>query len=262
MIGPLQIAAAVASGIGAKKQYDIAKQQLKLQQEEAKDRARTAGLGVHEASQRGNLAGFADAFGQRYDTGRANLGKIGINRQRQIIADANRQRGAAAQARAGAGPAIAQYIADQRSRLGSSMQGPGGAYSQYSAGVDMPSEFMQAAMQRAGTQQADLGQRADLMSQTGGAGTAMDMATKRMSDAFDVTAAGEGAMLGASEDDVSIAGSMLDDQNIAAQGLINRRKNMLDRMYGGIGPAVRQGVNTSNPWKSIGNVLTSLSNIS
>ena len=245
----------ILGGYAAYKSYKIAKKQYELQKKAEEERVLDEARRVHEASQRANLAGFSDAFGQAFDTAESDLSKVALERQRGIEADASRKRGAAVQARGAASPSIAQYIANQRAGLMGASQIPGSAYTQYSAGATsgMPDQFRQAVAQKDLARTADMGQRADLVSALAGT-RAMDAQTQKMGDIIDVATTGEKAMGAAAEGDYGIASGMLGDQRTATQGVIDRQKNVLDRKYGTIGASVRQGVNQANPWKAVSQI--------
>ena len=65
----------------------------------------------------------------------------------------------------------------------------------------------------------------------------------------------------AGKEDLGIAEATLGDEQTRMNALIDRRKNKLDRKYGTTGAAIRQGVNTSNPWKYASQVIGSLGNL-
>ena len=258
----LNLIGAIIGGIGAKKGYDIQKRQLELQEQQARDRALDEARGVMQASEEAALRGFSTDVDERLATAGSDLGKLFIGRDRSIQGDAARRRGEAVDERSRAAPLIDQYRQSMIGKYSQAAEGPGGAYSQYSMGntSGLPSEIADAMAQGAGRAGTEMSERSDLMGSLASA-REMDKQTQTMADTFARADTGETAMRQAGKEDLGIAESMLRDEQTRMNALIDRRKNKLDRKYGTTGAAIRQGVNTSNPWKYASQVIGSLGNL-
>ena len=258
----INLIGAIIGGIGAKKGYDIQKEQLKLQKKEAEDRALDEARGVMQASEEAALRGYSTDVDERLATAGSDLGKLFMGRDRSIQGDAATRRGEAVGERSRAAPLIDQYRQSMTGKYSKAAEGPGGAYSQYSMGntSGLPSEIADAMAQGAGRAGTEMGERSDLMGSLASA-REMDKQTQTMADTFSRADAGETAMRQAGKEDLGIAEATLGDEQTRMNALIDRRKNKLDRKYGTTGAAIRQGVNTSNPWKYASQVIGSLGNL-
>lgn len=249
-------------GIGAYKSYQIAKKQYELQKKAAEDRALDEARRVHQTSALSDLAGRGTDLDERLATAKSDLGTAFLGRDRGIQDVAARRRGAAVGARAGATPIVDQYRQAMTGKYAQAAQGPSGSYSQYGGGSTsgLPSEIAAAMAQGAGRTGTELGQRADLM---GGLASTreMDKQTQGMADVLARADTGEAAMRDAGKVDLGIAEQFLGDQGTKAGADLQRRKNLLDRKYGTVGAAIRQGVNTANPWKSAASIVSSMGNL-
>jgi len=248
----------ILSGYAAYKSYKIAKKQWELRKKESEDRALDEARRVHQVSALSNLAGRGTDLDERLDMAKSDLGSAFLGRDRAIQDVAARERGAAVGARAGATPIVDQYRQAMTGKYAQAAQGPSGSYSQYvgGGGGGLPTEIAAAMAQGAGRTGTELGQRADIMGNLAGT-REMDKQTQGMADIIARADTGETAMRDAGKLDLGLAEQVLGDQGTKAGADLQRRKNLLDRKYGTIGAAIRQGVNTSNPAKYLSQALDS-----
>ena len=252
----------IISGIGEYKSYEIAKKQWELNKKQAEDQAREAARGVHQASAGADLAGRGIDLDERLATAKSDLGTAFLGRDRAIQDVAARERGAAVGTRAGATPIVDQYRQAMTGKYAQAAKGPSGSYSQYvgGSGGGLPPEIAAAMAQGAGRTGTELGQRADIMGNLAGT-RKMDELTQTMGDTITRADTGETAMRDAGKLDLGIAEQFLGAQGTKAETDLKRRKNLLDYKYGTVGPAIRQGVNTANPWKSAASIVSSMGNL-
>lgn len=262
MASLVDLAGLFIGGMGAKAGYDIQKETLELQKKEQQDRALDEARRVMQASEEAALRGYSTDVDERLATAKSDLGTAFLGRDRQIQDVGARRRGAAVGTRAGATPIVDQYRQAMTGKYAQAAQGPSGSYSQYvgGGGGGLPTEIAAAMAQGAGRTGTELGQRADIMGNLAGT-RKMDELTQTMGDTIARADTGELTMRGAGKEDLGIAEQMLGDEQTKMSALIDRRKNVLDRKYGTTGAAIRQGVNTANPWKYASQVVGSLSNL-